>query len=360
MIQTIFRIHPTINIARVGTSEEFYIAPETAAGEIIPSDPPLYGGLPIRPGTDDTPITAEDLRDTQGRVKRQAARFRLFAYDGPQTRYPEGGGREVTIGATVDTPQGSKTIRDIIWMVHLANKKANNYRITSENGQEEGIVAYENGRTPPIRNAAFGSDLGAPDRLSRLVIDAGPRALPASSGGDVTIHFNDKTIPATFGTARNPIVPLSTYPVSFPFMHFRLIEQHGRIDTLGEMTIERHSGRLLVVGGYGRAAGILGPDGKPPPLDDAVDNDFWFDDTSDGPVRALVIFDDGSSVEAVGAWFVCTDPGYAPQVRNVVSTWDDIYSTWVEKLDLIPDLFSNGQYNPDFPAAFDRDVQPIF
>ncbi len=359
MTQTIFRIHPTINFARVGDSEEYYIAPETAAGEVAFPENGLLGGLPIRPGTDDTPITAEHLRDDQGRVRRQAARFRLFAYDAPQTRYPDGGGREVTIGATVETPQGTKTIRDIVWMVHLANKKANNYMIATD-GQELGILAYENGRTPPIRNAAFGDDLGAPDRLGRLVIDAGPRALPSSSAGRTTLAFDVATTPSVFGTPAEPVAALPHYPVSFPFMHFKLLEPQGRIDTLGEMTIEAHSGRLLVVGGRGRAAGILDPEGRPPALDDAIDNDRWFDDTSDGPVRALVIFDDGTTVEAVGAWFVCTDPGYAPQVRNVVSTWDDIHSTWVEKLGLVPELFSNGRYNPDFPAAFDRDVLPIF
>lgn len=360
MTQTIFRIHPTINFARVGDSDEYYIAPETAAGEIAVEETGLFGGLPIHPGTEDTPITADQLRDGQGRVKRQAARFRLFAYDRPQTRYPDGGGREVTIGATVATSDGPKTIRDIIWMVHLANKKANNYMI-ADNGQELGILAYENGHTPPVRNAGFDDgNLGATDRRRKLVIDAGPRALPASTAGRVTLPFDDKTTPTTFAAVPNPIVSVPDYPVNFPCMHFKLLEPQGRIDTLGEMTIEEHSGRLLVVGGYGRAAGIMDVYDKPPPLEDAIDNDNWFDDTSDGPVRALVIFDDGTMVEAVSAWFVCTDPGYAPQVRNVVSTWDDIYSTWVEKLGLVPELFSNGRYNPDFPAAFDRDVLPIF
>ncbi len=361
MTQTIFRIHPTINFARVGDSDEYYIAPETAAGEIAAEETGLLGGLPIRAGTEDTPITAEHLRDSHGRVRRQAARFRLFAYDEPQRRYPDGGGREVTIGATIATPQGPKTIRDIIWMVHLANKKANNYKIAEENGQELGILAYEDGRTPPVRNPDYDhGDLAAPDRRLKLVIDAGPRALPTSTRGRTTLAFNSTTTPTTFRNAQEPVVPLSDYPVSFPFMHFKLLEPQGRIDTLGEMTIEAHSGRLLVIGGYGRAVGILDASGKPPPLEDAIDNNRWFDDTSDGPVSAFVVFDDGSWIEAVGAWFVCTDPGYAPQVRNVVSTWDDIYSTWVEKLALIPELFSKGQYNHNFPAAFDRDVLPIF
>jgi len=30
-----FRVHPSINFARVGNSQEYYIAPETAAGEVV-------------------------------------------------------------------------------------------------------------------------------------------------------------------------------------------------------------------------------------------------------------------------------------------------------------------------------------
>ena len=30
--RTVLRLHPTINFARVGTSEDFYLSPETSAG----------------------------------------------------------------------------------------------------------------------------------------------------------------------------------------------------------------------------------------------------------------------------------------------------------------------------------------
>ena len=58
---TVFRLHPTINFARVGTSDEYYLSPETSAG-LPTSGSRTVGGLPINPGTEEA-ITSEDLRD---------------------------------------------------------------------------------------------------------------------------------------------------------------------------------------------------------------------------------------------------------------------------------------------------------
>jgi len=355
MTEHIFRIHPSINFARVGTSEDYYIAPETAAGELVDQGSGIFGGLPVKKNTEDTFVTANDLRDAACNPKRQAARFRIFAYDSPLTRYPDGGGKEVQIGDVV----GGKRVKDIVWTVHLANKKANNYQIASADGQEEGIAAYQPGHTlPPLRNPGFGEDLGSEKRLSQLPIDAGPHAIRSSTKGVATTRFDNKTA-CSYAQTNGDIKPLGNYPKIFPGEHFQLFAPNGRIDTLGEMTIEACSGRLLVVGGYGRANAIS-KNGKPPPLDDAIDNNGWFDDTSDGPVQAVVLFDDGSTAAVVGAWFVCTDPGFAPQTRNVVSTWDDVYSTWVEQLALQPELFANGKYQEDYSAIFHSDVLSIF
>lgn len=353
---TYFRVHPSINMARVGTSDEYYIAPETAAGELIDRDTGMFGGLPIKADTEQTPIDASDFRDANQNIKRQAARFRIFAYDKAQSQYPsEDAGREIKIGDIID----GKTITDIIWTVHLANKKNNNYSITNAEGEETGIEAYEDGNLPPVRNPQFGDDLSSATRLSELILDAGPRALAASSNGNETLDFNAVTTP-TYADENGQIQTQPNYPVSFPSDHFTLFEPLGKIDTLGEMTIESNTGRLIVAGGYGKASGIIS-DGKPPTLCNAIDNDDWFDDTSDGPVCATIIFDNGSSsMTAVHGWVVCTDPGYAPQTRNVVSTWDDIYCTWVEQLNLTPSMFAEGSYNPDYTAAFDQDILPVF
>ncbi|WP_027328538.1 LodA/GoxA family CTQ-dependent oxidase [Marinimicrobium agarilyticum] len=358
MSEAYFRVHPSINFARVGTSAEFYIAPETAAGKVVDKTTGQFGGLPIKKGTENIPIEEADLRDEKNNPLRQAARFRVFAYDQPQQQYPaEDHGREVKVGDTV----GGKVIQDIVWQVHLANKKANNYRITSDvdgEKKEEGVVAYEDGKTPPLRNPQIPGSASDANRLRTLVIDAGPRALSVAQGNGGPVPFNAST-PASHVNQKGQVESISDYPFSFPDDHFTLYNPRGPIDSLGEMQLEAGTGRLLVTGGYGKASGII-TDGAPPELNDAIDNNKWFDDTSDGPVIATIVFNDGSITQAVQGWIVCTDPGFAPQTRNVVSCWDDIYNTWVEQLGLVPEMFANGQYNASYDAAFDEHVQPIF
>lgn len=84
---TVYKIHPAIGIARVGDSpHEFFIGPERV------------GQVPDPPG---------GFKDAQCRIKRQAARFRIFAH------HDDGTFEEVT-GAEAD----------ITWTVHLVNKKA--------------------------------------------------------------------------------------------------------------------------------------------------------------------------------------------------------------------------------------------
>jgi hypothetical protein len=57
---------------------------------------------------------------------------------------------------------------------------------------------------------------------------------------------------------------------------------------------------------------------------------------------------------------VCGDPAYAPQIRNVVSVWDDVYDTWVRNLGLQPELYDEEHFNPEYVPAFGRDIQPVF
>ncbi len=353
--RTIFRIHPAINFARVGNSEAFYIAPETAAGELLDKESGLFGGLPILPSTEDQTITAEDFRDQEGKVKRQAARFRVYAYQQPQQSYPsDDAGTEIFIGSQID----DKQVVDIVWTVHLANKKNASF-VISNDGEEMDITSYENGKKPPLRNLSYGSDLESQGRLDKLVIDPGPRAIKSSTGANTVIEFDQKTQP-NYADAKGNIQTVSDYPMSFPADHFsNQNPSSGDISTLGQLRIEERTGRLIVTGGYGNAFAFVDAKGQAPTLKDALDNDGWFDDTSDGPVKAVIVFDDGSTMEAVAGWVVTTDPAYAPQIRNVVSTWDDVFSTWVEQLDLRPDLFNGGQYNKQYKASFNGDVLPV-
>ncbi len=87
MSDTSFRIHPAIGFARVGTSQEHYLAPETVVGHPVGSGP-TTGGLPIQAGTENEAIRSSDLRDEAGNLKRQAARFRIYQHPGPGSSYP--------------------------------------------------------------------------------------------------------------------------------------------------------------------------------------------------------------------------------------------------------------------------------
>ncbi|WKB50591.1 LodA/GoxA family CTQ-dependent oxidase [Eleftheria terrae] len=84
---TVYRIHPAIGIARLGNSpDEFFIGPE-------------------RPGAHPEP--AGGFKDAQCRVKRQAARFRIYAH------HDDNSVEEITDAQA-----------EITWTVHLANRKA--------------------------------------------------------------------------------------------------------------------------------------------------------------------------------------------------------------------------------------------
>src|SRR5215213_2003002 len=100
-----YAILPGVGIARVGNApEEFFIGPE-APGEV----PRAEGGF----------------KDAEGRVKRQAARFRVYGLN-------EAG--EAVREITADEAE-------ITWRVHLANRKAGWYQFN--NAMDLGEYALE-------------------------------------------------------------------------------------------------------------------------------------------------------------------------------------------------------------------------
>lgn len=364
-IMTTFRVHPAIGVARVGNSEDYVIAPETMAGSPPPQGGNLTGGLPIRRGTESDAIRSSDLRDASGALKRHAARFRLFAYsDGAPESWPRGDGREVRIGGEVD----GRRIADIIWTVHVANKKTNWFVLAETDPQ--GIASYEGANLPNIRNPSMTQTgvpqpvnneklrtLARPDRLRKLVIDPGPRLVSGVSAAPV--RFDALTPARYFDGTRGAVIDLPDYPKSFPSSDLGQLDcPSGPIDSLGEIQTDS-CGRLLVLGGRGRAVAwkIAGKS----PLDDDVNNNQWFDDTSDGPVSATVVFEDGTRMAAHGAWVTATDPSFAPQILNVVSMWDDVYDIWVRQLALAPDIFDQATdaYSEAYRPTFGDQVAPI-
>lgn len=349
---SVFRVHPTINFARFGTSDDFYLSPETSAGLDIPGSK-TTGGLPIKAGTENTPIDRDDLRDADGNLKRQAARFRLFAYDlaGPDS-YPNGGGIEVVAGTRL---ADGRTVEKVVWTVHLANKKANNYNIVSSMGVE----AFADGKVPQLRNPQVYGDPDSPARLKSLVIDPGPRAIVGRKGATAEKIAFDIATTASYSDGKGGVAQISTYPKSFP--GGQLYEPMGPLESLGELRTD-DQGRLLVLAAGGRTAAQIDEYGVPVQLVGDTNNASWFDDAADGPVSATIVFDNGETAEAFGGWVICCDPGYAPQIRNVVSVWDDVYDIWVRDLGLQPDVLdpATGQFRPDFLPSFEQHIRPIF
>ena len=221
----------------------------------------------------------------------------------------------------------------------------------------QGLQAYADGKVPQLRNSSVYGTVDSAARLQQLVIDPGPRAITSSEGGVVAF---DTTTTATYSDGTGAISEQPTYPKSFPRdSNSRLFEPSGPLNSLGELTTDE-AGRLLVLPARGRTAAQYDEYGDPIPLTGDLNNVGWFDDAADGPVSATIVFEDGSAEEAFGAWVVCGDPAYAPQIRNVVSVWDDVYDAWVRELELQPEIFADGDFNPGYRPSFAADVHPIF
>lgn len=349
MSSKIFRIHPTINFARIGTSDEYYLSPETSAGLPV-KDTNTTGGLPIKAGTENTAIDIHDLRDKDGNLKRQAARFRLYYYEQADSSVYPCPEKPVEIVKGVRLADG-RVVKDIVWTVHLANKKSAAYNVVPL----VGIDAYQDGKVPQLRNPQVYGDINSPSRLNSLMIDPGPRAV--STGQQNSADFDSSSKPTY--VHNGVITPIDSYPQHFP--KGKLFYPAGKLESLGSVQTDEQ-GRLLVLAGKGCTAAQYDEYGDPVPLTGDLNNASWFDDTSDGPVAATIVFEDGSTEEAFNAWVVCCDPAYAPQIRNVVSIWDDVYDTWVREMNLQPELYNTktNSFNPDYLPAFESMVRPVF
>ncbi|WP_353572331.1 LodA/GoxA family CTQ-dependent oxidase [Candidatus Albibeggiatoa sp. nov. BB20] len=294
---TIYKIFPAVGIARLGNSNEYYIAPEAAKG------------LPINTSGADFEHT--DFRDDEGKMKRQAARFQIYACQDDGTQTP------------ISLADGD--ISSIEWTVHLANKKSSWYEFKTNPSNNPNYAPNHALRDANVTTQA--------DR-ELLIIDPGSRTV---TGANASSEFDRESSPV--GASNFP--PTDIQPFT--------------IDTLGRLVTD-DEGRLLVLGGLGNS----GTTADTQELPSFANNDGWFDDTSDGPVTATITLTSGGDpIEVEAAWVLVAPPSYAPQIQNLVSLYDTIFDTMVQKMGFAPDLYQDGVWQESFQPHFETHILPI-
>ena len=359
---TTYKIHPAIGIARVGNSpESFYIAPERTGAPPIDCD---ANGIPVVRDGVEQPVT--HYKDAEHRIKRQAARFRIYVYDDQNPT-----GRELKLHDTVvvELQQSGQLftadLTDIQWTVYLANKKSSWYEFQQLDGEH----GYEAGH--PLRNP----EVTSPSHRQKLIIDVGPQTVSWQNPKERLANFSPGSSPGT--------------PASFPPENLR----PNPITTLGEIrsvTGPDGHNRLLVLGGLGNS-GSSKSGATEPSIQHYANNDGWFDDISDGPVSATLICKpltiDGYPAPAgmtpltipvdVPAWVMVGYPRYAPQITDIVTMDDLVYDIAVRYFNYAPMIYGHppfdphvavtdvrawrekARWNPDYYPYFWRDIWPI-
>lgn len=291
------KIYPSIGIARIGESDDFYYGPET------------YCGLPIE--EDGTEFST--FRDARGKLRKQAARFQVYWTDD-----------ETSDALNWPVVPGRDGVSHIEWVVWLANKKAVWY--TFEQLKGEGGYAADHER----RNASL------PE--AQIIIDPGPQSVVARATAAVA--------EAEFSQGKGR----PGYAQSFPPADLTPYA----ITSLGKIRTDA-TGLLTVLGGSGCSGAISGH-----PVSHYANNPGWFDDIADGPVTAVVVMANGERREVdASAWVMVGPPSYAPQIPNTVTLYDTLYDLFVRKFNYAPDIFANGAFNQAYKPNFARDIEPL-
>ncbi len=231
-------------------------------------------------------------KNDKGEVRKEAARFRVYGYDAAGNVV-----REITAAEA-----------EITWEVHLANRKAAWYKFANAMDLKQYALSttYRNG-------TIVGGSRQA------LVIDPGPIEIRGRGKSGPEYRFAQGFI--RFGEGGPLQVPL------------------------GELRTDE-AGRLLVLGGAGRSASATNQ-----PAITFANNEGWYDDIADGPVRATVkLAGHSAAMVAEPAMVAVTPPNFGPGLYGVVTLYDVVY-----------DLFRReGWLQAPQEVRFWEDVFPIF
>jgi hypothetical protein len=247
-------IHPALGVARIGNAP-------------IPDDPAQWDqGFYIAPEIPGREARSEGgYKTPEGKVKREAARFRIYGYD-KQGRVV----REITAEEA-----------GIEWRVHLANRKTAWYQFLNAMDMRS-FALVTKPRNAAVQNA----------QRRQLVIDPGPRSIAGALQSGRQYRFDSGYV---------------SFPDASPIMVY-----------LGELRTDEQ-GRLLVLGGLGSSASVYN---QPPTT--FANNEGWYDDTSDGTVRAKVTIGD-RTFDAEPAMVAVAPPNYGQGLHAVVTMWDVVH-----------------------------------
>ncbi|OBZ79331.1 L-lysine 6-oxidase [Grifola frondosa] len=231
-------IFPPIGIARVGDSGSLPGGEEDTSSEIEyyygPEVPGSYG-TPV-PGGSEQPFGS--FRDGEQRIRRQAARFRVYAYD--------------KNGKALGEINNASNYT-MNWVVHVANKKAASYmfRGRTETAQAELRNPDVDSVDTPLSGDPFDTSL---ENRTSLIIDPGERSIKRDpSGGNP-----------------QPVKLIGSFQGSKP---------------AGEKPLP---GRLVFLGGRGFSRSIQAPAFDPPEIISEMDSIDWMDDICDGWIDVIV------------------------------------------------------------------------
>lgn len=250
---TNLKIHPSIGVARIGNHPtEFYIGPEVPNGFIKPDQ---IGGFKTADAADGNIL----------KIKRQGARFRVFAY------FDDGTVKEL-----------NSDTAEITWRVRIANTKA----------RGRGFHGIFEERAP---------------RRNDFVQNEADRKNLGLEPSELTISGNSQE-------------------KTFEKVKFKVKDTDGTILTsdnilLGECQTDE-KGRLIVLGGFGNTGSV-----KDAPLRSYANNNYWYDDIADGYVKATVkITETGEEIDTADAWVLCVPPKYVPEMHPLITLYDSLYN----------------------------------
>jgi DNA-binding beta-propeller fold protein YncE len=335
-----YKVHPSIGVARLGNSDDFYLSPLDIGARPIEWDS----------RTNNEKFVAGKLqyvskfKDDKGQIKKQAARFKIYRYDNQNPK-----GKEVSIDDEFDK---------VVWTVHLANKKGAWYEFS----EYDGDVLFKE-HSYDEQNSAFRNQAVMDEQRKHLIIDPGARSLDSSADKPGVVQefkVESKEINSILinGTTGKPVT--LWYPSKAP--------KFGElIENLGKILLDSNK-NLVVLGGSGNSGGDQFFSGF-------AGGDTWYDDISDGPVTCEIHFKDKNrKPEVLEAWIIVGSPKYAPELVNISTLEDGIFDLYVRNMDLDKNLYDRSKiikdplpgqdpeekcWNQNYYANFRQDIEPI-